>query len=111
MGVKLMGGEPLGYRNDYYEALLNDPQSRQYLSYISGHIYGAGTIDNMKKAAALARKYNIESWMTEHSCEPASDHGEPHYNADNKRIYDTPVWSDELVFAGTYLWATRVRRS
>lgn len=99
MGVKLMGGEPLGYRNDYYEALLNDPQSRQYLSYISGHIYGAGTIDNMKKAAALARKYNIESWMTEHSCEPASDHGEPHYNADNKRIYDTPVWSDELVFA------------
>lgn len=26
MGVKLMGGEPLGYRNDYYEALLNDPR-------------------------------------------------------------------------------------
>lgn len=97
-GVKLMSGEPLGYRPDYAEALLNDPESRQHISYLGGHIYGHtpymddnGNYGNMKKSVDVANQYEgIECWMTEISYDPYRD------ETGKKRM---PIWNEQIDFA------------
>lgn len=92
--IKLMSAEPLGYRHDYAQAILEDPESRKYIEYLGGHIYGHPPYkdDNnndgeMKKSADIAKKYGVkEIWMTEHSYDP-------------KVSKQMPRWDEQLGFA------------
>ena len=84
-GVRLISAEPLGFRPDYSNMLLNDPVAREQVDIIAGHIYGHPPLVNMKNAAVLAAKYGKEVWMTEHS---VSD-----------QIKSLPDWHEQLIFA------------
>lgn len=86
-GVRLISAEPLGFRQDYSDMLLNDPVAREQIDIIAGHLYGHPPLDNgnMKSAAVLAEKYGKEVWMTEHSVTDNIDH--------------LPNWNEQLVFA------------
>ena len=86
-GVRLISAEPLGFRQDYSNLLLNDPVAREQIDIIAGHLYGHPPLDdgNMKDAAVLAEKYGKEVWMTEHSV------------TDN--IDRLPNWDEQLTFA------------
>jgi len=86
-GVRLISAEPLGFRQDYSNTLLNDPVAREQIDIIAGHLYGHPPLDNgnMKDAAVLAAKYGKEVWMTEHSVTDNIDH--------------LPNWNEQLVFA------------
>lgn len=92
--IKLMSGEPLGYRSDYAQALLSDPESRKYIDYLGGHIYGHtpyqyddGRDGEMKKSADIAAKYGVkEIWMTEHSYDPWKEK-------------TMPSWDEQIGFA------------
>lgn len=86
-GVRLISAEPLGFRQDYSNMLLNDPVAREQIDIIAGHLYGHPPLDdgNMKDAAVLAAKYGKEVWMTEHSV------------TDN--IDRLPNWNEQLTFA------------
>ena len=85
-GVRLISGEPLGFRPDYSDILLNDPTARAQVDIIAGHIYGHEPLGNLKNAAKKAAKYGKEVWMTEHS------------STDNigERL---PTWHEQLLFA------------
>lgn len=92
--IKLMSGEPLGYRSDYANAILSDPESRKYIEYLGGHIYGHtpyqyddGRDGEMKKSADIAKKYGVkEIWMTEHSYDPWTEK-------------TMPTWDEQIGFA------------
>ncbi|MBP5771511.1 MAG: endo-1,4-beta-xylanase xyn5A [Bacteroidaceae bacterium] len=86
-GVRLISAEPLGFRQDYSDMLLNDPVAREQIDIIAGHLYGHPPLENgnMKDAAVLAAKYGKEVWMTEHSV------------TDN--IDRLPNWHEQLIFA------------
>ena len=84
-GVRLISAEPLGFRPDYSNMLLNDPVAREQVDIIAGHIYGHPPLVNMKDAAVLAAKYGKEVWMTEHSVTDKIDH--------------LPNWHEQLIFA------------
>lgn len=92
--IKLMSAEPLGYRSDYAQALLSDPESRKYIDYLGGHIYGHppyqddnGNWGEMKKSADIAAKYGVkEIWMTEHSYDPWKEK-------------TMPSWDEQIGFA------------
>lgn len=92
--IKLMSGEPLGYRADYAQAILSDPESRKYIEYLGGHIYGHtpfqyddGRDGEMKKSADIAKKYGVkEIWMTEHSYDPWKEK-------------TMPTWEEQIGFA------------
>ena len=85
-GVRLISAEPLGFRNDYSNMLMNDPVAREQIDIVAGHIYGHPPLEYIKPASVLARKYGKEVWMTEHSV------------SDN--IGDRlPNWDEQLEFA------------
>lgn len=85
-GAKLFGGESYTYTPNYTDTLLNDPETRKYLSGIGGHFYGYG-LKNAKSAAATAAKYGLEAWMTE-------------YYIDMTATTATgPLWYDEMSLA------------
>lgn len=85
-GVRLISAEPLGFRPDYCEALMNDPMAREQIDIVAGHIYGHEPLGNMKTCAQKAAPYGKEIWMTEHS------------STDN--IGDRlPNWHEQLLFA------------
>lgn len=85
-GAKLLGGESYTYAPNYTDTLLNDPNTRKYLSGIGGHFYGYG-LNNAKKAVPTATKYGLESWMTE-------------YYIDMTATTATgPLWYDEMALA------------
>lgn len=83
--VRLISAEPLGFNPDYSDKLLRDPVARDQIDIIAGHIYGHPPLNNMKRAAVLAAKYDKEVWMTEHS------------STDN--IDRLPNWHEQLLFA------------
>lgn len=89
-GVRLMGGESLNFTPEYTDILLNDPETEQHIDLIGGHIYGNPPLQNMKRAAATAAKYNKEAWMTEHSVNPRGE---------QEGIVDLPTWHEQLLFA------------
>ena len=86
-GVRLISAEPLGFTQNYSDALMRDPVAREQIDIVAGHLYGHAPLDkgNMKDAAVLATKYGKEVWMTEHSVSDNLDH--------------LPEWSDQLYFA------------
>ena len=84
-GVRLISAEPLGFRPDYSNLLLNDAVAREQVDIIAGHLYGHPPLGNMKEAAVLAEKYGKEVWMTEHSV------------SDN--LSTLPNWHEQLLFA------------
>ena len=85
-GVRLISAEPLGFRQDYSDMLMNDPVAREQIDIVAGHIYGHAPLDYIKPAAVLPAKYGKEVWMTEHS------------STDNigERL---PNWHEQLLFA------------
>lgn len=89
-GVKLMGGEPFYFNEEYARRLLEDEDTRSIIDCIGGHIYGSKPMANMKNACAIATKYGKETWMTEHTVDPQGD---------ENKIYDVPRWQDEITFA------------
>ncbi len=84
-GVRLISAEPLGFRNDYSNTLLNDEVARNQVDIIAGHIYGHPPLQYIKPAAVLAKKYGKEVWMTEHSVSDG--------------LQTLPEWDDQLEFA------------
>lgn len=91
-GVKLLGGEPLGFNPEYYRLLLEDPETDQYIDLIGGHVYGSYQCkENLAKAAGYAAPRGKEVWMTEHIVNPRGDEDtENHY---------LPTWHEQLLFA------------
>jgi glucuronoarabinoxylan endo-1,4-beta-xylanase len=85
-GVKIMSAEPLGYKKEYFDALLNDPTCREQVDIFAGHIYGHMPLEYIKPVAQKALPYGKEIWMTEHSV------------TDNigERL---PNWNENLIFA------------
>ena len=85
-GVKLISAEPLGFRKDYSDAMMNDETCRNQIDIVAGHIYGHPPLEYIKPAAVLPAKYGKEVWMTEHSV------------SDNigERL---PNWGEQLEFA------------
>lgn len=91
-GVKLLGGEPLGFNPEYYRLLLEDPETEQYIDLIGGHVYGSYQCkENLAKAAGYAEPLGKEVWMTEHIVNPRGDE-------DTEHRY-VPTWHEELLFA------------
>lgn len=84
-GVRLISAEPLGYRKDYFDALLNDETCREQVDIFAGHIYGHLPLQYIKPVADDALPYGKEIWMTEHSVTDNIDH--------------MPNWNDNLIFA------------
>lgn len=86
-GVRLISAEPLGFTQNYSDALMNDEEARKHIDIVAGHLYGHAPLDqgNMKDAAKLATKYGKEVWMTEHSV------------TDNTG--KLPTWHEQLLFA------------
>jgi len=85
-GVRLISAEPLAFNPTYSNMLLRDSTTRKHIDIIAGHLYGDPPLNNMKSAATLARQYDKEVWMTEHS---VSD------NIGNR----LPNWHEQLLFA------------
>lgn len=87
-GVRLISAEPLGFTQNYSDALLKDPTARDQIDIIAGHLYGHAPLKagNMIDAAKLASTYGKEVWMTEHS---VTD-----YLKDR-----LPNWHEQLLFA------------
>lgn len=83
--VKLISAEPLGYRKDYFDALLNDQTCREQVDIFAGHIYGHMPLQYIKPVANAALPYGKEIWMTEHSVTDNIDH--------------LPTWKENLIFA------------
>ena len=85
-GVKLISGEPLGFTQNYTDPLMNDPDCREQIDIVAGHIYGHPPLQYIKPAAVLPAKYGKEVWMTEHSV------------SDNigERL---PTWEEQMEFA------------
>src|SRR5574344_784052 len=92
-GAKLMGGESFWYNPAYTDSLLNDPNTCKYFSYIGGHFYGSG-IKFAPKAAVTAISHGVEAWETEHFVDPRNDE-----SLGDKKVYDSPIWSEQLLFA------------
>ena len=84
-GVRISSAEPLGYRKDYYDALLNDQTCREQVDIFAGHIYGHMPLQYIKPVANTALPLGKEVWMTEHSVTDNIDH--------------MPNWDDNLIFA------------
>ena len=84
-GVRLISAEPLGYRQDYFDALLNDETCREQVDIFAGHIYGHMPLQYIKPVAKKALPLGKEVWMTEHSVTDNIDH--------------MPNWNDNLIFA------------
>lgn len=84
-GVRLISAEPLGFDPNYSNKLLSDSVARKQIDIIAGHLYGHPPLGNMKSAATMAKKYNKEVWMTEHSVTDNIDH--------------LPNWHEQLIFA------------
>ena len=84
-GVRIISAEPLGYRKDYYDALLNDQTCREQVDIFAGHIYGHMPLQYIKPVAKKALPLGKEVWMTEHS------------TTDNTGAL--PTWNDNLIFA------------
>ncbi len=87
-GVRLLGGEPLGFNPEYYRLLMQDPETEPYIDLIGGHVYGNY---NCKKNLATSAGYAAgkEVWMTEHLINPRGDNG---------GIRDLPTWQEQLDF-------------
>ena len=85
-GVRLISGESLGFTQNYTDPLMNDPDCREQIDIVAGHLYGHAPLTYMKKSAVLATKYGKEVWMTEHS---STD------NIGNR----LPNWHEQLLFA------------
>ena len=84
-GVRIISAEPLGYRKDYFDALLADETCRQQVDIFAGHIYGHMPLQYIKPVAQTALPLGKEVWMTEHSVTDNIDH--------------MPNWQDNLIFA------------
>lgn len=84
-GVRIISAEPLGYREDYFNALLNDQTCREQVDIFAGHIYGHMPLQYIKPVAKKALPLGKEVWMTEHS------------TTDNTGAL--PTWNDNLIFA------------
>jgi glucuronoarabinoxylan endo-1,4-beta-xylanase len=84
-GVRLISAEPLGYRKDYFDALLNDETCREQVDIFAGHIYGHMPLQYIKPVAEKALPLGKEVWMTEHSVTDNIDH--------------LPTWKENLIFA------------
>lgn len=84
-GVRIISAEPLGYRKDYFDALLNDQTCREQVDIFAGHIYGHMPLQYIKPVAKKALPLGKEIWMTEHS------------TTDNTGAL--PTWNDNLIFA------------
>ena len=84
-GVRIISAEPLGFRKDYFDALLNDETCREQVDIFAGHIYGHLPLQYIKPVADEALPYGKEIWMTEHSVTDNIDH--------------MPNWNDNLIFA------------
>ena len=84
-GVRLISAEPLGYRKDYFDALLRDETCRKQVDIFAGHIYGHMPMQYIKPVAKDALPLGKEIWMTEHSV------------SDN--IRRLPTWKENLQFA------------
>ena len=87
-GVRLLGGEPLGFNPEYYRLLMEDPETAQYIDLNGGHVYGDyGRKKNLATSAGYAA--GKEVWMTEHLINPRGDNG---------GIRDLPTWQEQLDF-------------
>ena len=84
-GVRIISAEPLGFRKDYYDALLQDQTCREQVDIFAGHIYGHMPLQYIKPVAQKALPLGKEVWMTEHSTTDNIDH--------------MPNWNDNLIFA------------
>lgn len=84
-GVRIISAEPLGYRKDYFDALVNDQTCREQVDIFAGHIYGHMPLQYIKPVAQTALPLGKEVWMTEHSVTDNIDH--------------MPNWQDNLIFA------------
>ena len=84
-GVRIISAEPLGYRKDYFDALLADETCREQVDIFAGHIYGHLPLQYIKPVAQTALPLGKEIWMTEHSVTDNIDH--------------MPNWNDNLIFA------------
>ena len=84
-GVRIISAEPLGYRKDYFDALLNDQTCREQVDIFAGHIYGHMPLQYIKPVAQMALPKGKEVWMTEHSVTDNIDH--------------MPTWQENLIFA------------
>ena len=84
-GVRIISAEPLGYRKDYYDALMNDQTCREQVDIFAGHIYGHMPLQYIKPVAQMALPKGKEVWMTEHSVTDNIDH--------------MPTWQENLIFA------------
>ena len=86
-GVRLISAESLNFHPRYSDILLDDPDTRQHIDIIGGHLYGNPPLNYMATAARKAAQYGKEVWMTEHSVE-------------NEHQRDgLPTWHEELIFA------------
>lgn len=91
-GVRLLGGEPLGFNPEYFRLLLEDPETEQHIDLIGGHVYGDYKCkSNLATAAGYAEPLGKEVWMTEHIVNPRGDD-------DTEHRY-VPTWHEELLFA------------
>lgn len=84
-GVRIISAEPLGYRKDYFDALLADETCRKQVDIFAGHIYGHMPLQYIKPVAQMALPLGKEVWMTEHSTTDNIDH--------------LPNWQENLIFA------------
>ena len=84
-GVRIISAEPLGFRKDYYDALLADETCREQVDIFAGHIYGHMPLQYIKPVAQTALPLGKEVWMTEHSATDNIDH--------------LPNWQDNMIFA------------
>ena len=84
-GVRIISAEPLGFRKDYYDALLADETCREQVDIFAGHIYGHMPLQYIKPVAQTALPLGKEVWMTEHSATDNIDY--------------LPNWQDNMIFA------------
>ena len=84
-GVRIISAEPLGFREDYFNALLNDETCRKQVDIFAGHIYGHMPLQYIKPVAQKALPLGKEVWMTEHSTTDNTD--------------SLPTWKENLIFA------------
>ncbi len=89
-GVRLMGGEPFYFNEEYARVLLEDEVTRGHIDLIGGHIYCSKPLTYLMNACDIATKYGKETWMTEHTVHPV---------AEQQGINDVPTWEDQLIFA------------
>ena len=88
-GVRLLGGEPLGFNPEYYRLLMEDPETAKHIDLLGGHVYGSYDCKkNLAKTVGYAD--GKEVWMTEHTVNPRGDNG---------GVRDLPTWHEQLEFA------------